>query len=639
MKHLVMGTAGHVDHGKTALVKALTGIDTDRLKEEKKRGITIELGFASLPLDDGQMLSIIDVPGHEKFVKNMVAGASGMDFVLFVIAADEGVMPQTREHMNICSFLGLTNGIVALTKADMVDKEWLSLVTDDVRKFIDDTNLKDAPIVPVSSVTGSGIDELVRTIKNTVKITESKRTGADIFRLPIDRVFTMKGFGTVVTGTVISGSISTAEEVEILPNRIVTKIRMMQSHGQALAKVSTGQRVAINLLNVEKSAIERGAMITPVNAIELSRRLDVLLSCNSTDTTKKIKNRDIVRFHSATSEIIARIVLLDADELRNGEQCFAQIFLMSPFSAIAGDRFVIRSYSPITTIGGGIILDPIAKKQKRQSAEEIKDLQELAIGDLITRIEIIVKRMGYKGATTDEIVVRTGENRDKVSVSIKELIREKKIVIVDETTMGCIFVGILEEIQQTIAKRLDNYHKRNPLKKNIPKEELRILTGAFLPVKVFALALKQMEVNGTITIEQNDIRLTSHSVFLKDDMSELRAKVINIYSIAKLSPPTAKELALQFSSTKIELKSVFTMLVAEKILLKVNEELFFDATTIDTLRNDYTNVLIEKGKATLLDFKELTGLPRKFIIPLMEYFDAIKMTIRVGDARILRDKK
>ena len=654
MKHWVMGTAGHVDHGKTLLVKTLTGIDTDRLKEEKERGITIELGFASLPLNNGEVLSIVDVPGHEKFVKNMVAGASGMDFVLFVIAADEGVMPQTREHMSICGLLGVTNGIIALTKADTIEEEWLSLMREDIRKFVDESFLKDTPIIPVSSVSGFGMPELLLAINDMATTAQSRRHGADIFRLPIDRTFTIKGFGTVVTGTVISGSISIGEDVELLPDKIKTKVRTIQSHGQMSTDALTGQRAAINLLNVDKAMIERGAMLTPINTIPLSRRFDVQLSCDGVGV-RKIKNRDIVRFHSATSEILARVVLLDRDDMVAGEQCFAQLYLTTPFPAIAGDKFVIRSYSPVTTIGGGVIIDPLARKQKRFISDSIATLQKLATGGLPVRLEIILERAGYKGALVNELVVRTGENRKRVLSAISKLVDDKKVIVVDEEAMVCISVTALEKIQATISKRLAEYHKRNPLKKGVTKEELRVLTGAFLPVKVFALALKRQENSGELANEANEIYLSSHRVSLKDDMSELKTKVVDIYRSACLSPPTLKELTGQFASptsdadfvgtrssrpvTAKDLKSAITMLLAEKVLLKVNEEMLFDSTAIEKLRHDYTNILMQKERATPADFKELTGLPRKFIIPLMEYFDAAKITIRVGDARVLRERK
>jgi len=369
MKHFVLGTAGHVDHGKTALIKALTGTDTDRLKEEKKRGITIELGFASLALPSGQTLGIVDVPGHEKFIKNMVSGAAGIDLVMMVIAADEGIMPQTKEHLQICSLLGISKGLVALTKIDLVEEEWLELVQSEITEFLKGTFLEDAPIVPVSATKQKGLSDLVKAIYTTVsKIDEKANDG--IFRLPVDRVFTMKGFGTVVTGTLVSDHIKTNEEVEILPRNTTVRIRGLQVHNQPVDEAWVGQRTAINLQGIEKSAIERGNVLVRPKTVWPSQRLDIYVEFLASNS-KSIKNRALVRLHTGTSEIIARITLLDKDELAPGQDGFAQLVLASKGVVVAGDHFVLRSYSPVTTIGGGRIIDPLPLKHKRQNKKSL----------------------------------------------------------------------------------------------------------------------------------------------------------------------------------------------------------------------------------------------------------------------------
>ncbi|MGE5840291.1 MAG: selenocysteine-specific translation elongation factor [Deltaproteobacteria bacterium] len=380
MKQIILGTAGHIDHGKTSLVKAMTGIDTDRLKEEKERGITIELGFAHLELPSGQILGIVDVPGHEKFVKHMVAGATGVDLVALVIAADEGVMPQTREHLEICQLLKVKKGLVVLTKIDMVDQEWLDLVKEDVSNFLSETFLAGAPIAPVSSVTGQGIKELVAMLDSMVKEIPERETSG-FFRLPVDRVFTMKGFGTVVTGTTISGLVRTGDEITVYPQGLVARIRGIQVHGREVEEVSAGLRTAINLQGVEKEQIERGNVVATKDSLRPTRMADVVLH-HLKSSPRKLKNRAKVRFHTGTSEIISTVVLLDRDELNLGDTCFAEIRLEEPVAVLARDRYVLRSYSPVRAIAGGEILNAGPQKKKRFSEAALTELNVLNSGNL-----------------------------------------------------------------------------------------------------------------------------------------------------------------------------------------------------------------------------------------------------------------
>ncbi|MDO8785675.1 MAG: selenocysteine-specific translation elongation factor, partial [Syntrophales bacterium] len=406
MKHIILGTAGHVDHGKTALIRALTGIDTDRLKEEKERGITIDLGFASLSLESGQKLGIVDVPGHERFVKNMVAGAAGIDIVALAIAADEGVMPQTREHLHICSLLGIKRGLVALTKIDLVDEDWLELVTDDVSKFLKGTFLESSPIAPLSALTGAGLPEFLAAL-DLISSEMEGEYDTGVFRLPIDRVFTMKGFGTVVTGALTSGQVKVAEGVEILPKKLTAKIRGIQVHNQNVTMGEAGQRIAINLQGVEKAIISRGEVLARPETLEASSRLDVHFEYLAS-AGKKLKNRTLVRFHAGTSEIIARLILLDRDEIEPGEKTYAQLVLGSPAVTMARDRFVIRSYSPVTTIGGGMIIDPLPKKQKRYAEKALHECSLLHEGTFEERTRTIIERAGFEGINIQRLVMRTG---------------------------------------------------------------------------------------------------------------------------------------------------------------------------------------------------------------------------------------
>jgi selenocysteine-specific elongation factor len=388
MQHFVLGTAGHVDHGKTSLIKALTGTDTDRLKEEKERGITIELGFASLALPCGHTLGIVDVPGHEKFIKHMVAGAAGIDLVLMVIAADEGIMPQTKEHLQICSLLGITTGLVALTKIDLVEKEWLELVRSEITDYLQDTFLAEAPIVPVSAVKETGIPELLAETDKIVSRLQEKNDDG-IFRLPVDRIFTMKGFGTVVTGTLISDKIKVGEDVQILPENISTRIRGIQVHNQPTEEAFSGQRTALNLQGIDKATLARGNVLVRPQTLRPTKRLDVFFEYLASNT-RKLKNRSLVRLHTGTTEIMTRIVLLNADELSPGEKSFAQLILADEDVVVAGDHFVLRSYSPVTTIGGGRILDPLPGKHKRKNKKILDDLQILQSGALPEKISVLL---------------------------------------------------------------------------------------------------------------------------------------------------------------------------------------------------------------------------------------------------------
>jgi selenocysteine-specific elongation factor len=473
MKHFVLGTAGHVDHGKTALIKALTGIDTDRLKEEKERGITIELGFASLLLPSGQTLGIVDVPGHEKFIKNMVSGAAGIDLVMMVIAADEGIMPQTKEHLHICSLLGISKGIVALTKIDLVEKDWMELVQSEISEFLRGSFLEGAPIVPVSAIKEKGLADLLKALEAAVsKIPEKADSG--IFRLPVDRVFTMKGFGTVVTGTLVSDRIKSGEDIQILPEEITARIRGIQVHNQPVEEAWAGQRTAINLQGIEKSAIKRGDILARPETIQPSQRLDVFVEFLSSNA-KNLKNRTLVRLHTGTSEIIARLILLEKDEIAPGQKAFAQLVLANKDVVVAGDRFVLRSYSPITTIGGGQIIDPLPAKHKRLNNKIIDKLNLLQNGTLPEKISVILERAGFTGINLRGMAFRLGINAKKIREALENLFSSKKAFLLDSDDTTVISAYLAHQLEELIGKNLTAYHKKNPLHEGISKEELKAL--------------------------------------------------------------------------------------------------------------------------------------------------------------------
>ena len=637
MKHFVLGTAGHVDHGKTALIKALTGVDTDRLKEEKERGITIELGFASLNLPSGQTIGIVDVPGHEKFIKNMVAGAAGIDMVMLVIAADEGIMPQTKEHFHICSLLGITTGIVALTKIDLVEKEWLELVKSEIIEFLSGSFLENAPIVPVSAIKQEGLTDLINAIDATIrKINEKADDG--IFRLPVDRVFTMKGFGTVITGTMVSDHIKIGEEIEILPEAITTRIRGIQVHNQTVEDAWAGQRTAINLQGVEKSTIERGNVLVRPKTVWASKRLDVFVEFLASNS-KNLKNRALVRLHTGTSEIIARIILLDKDDLAPGQKAFAQLVLESADVIVAGDRFVLRSYSPVTTIGGGQIIDPLPLKHKRQNEKIIADLNILQSGSLPERISVIMERTGFSGINLRGLTFRLGVNTKKILEALESLFSGKKALLLDSEDTTVISAYSYNQLEELIVKNLTTYHKKNPLHEGISKEQLKETLGRAISAKLFNLALRSLGKKETIVSDKDNVRLTGHQVQLAGDLDSLRHDITRIYTEAGLTPPSLTDVVSEFNDQKAKAQSIIKLMLKDGDLIKINEELCFANDVLAKLREDYKGMLIKDGKATPATFKDLTNLSRKYIIPLMEYFDVNKLTVRVGDHRIIRGKK
>ncbi len=634
MKHIVLGTAGHVDHGKTALVKALTGIDTDRLKEEKERGITIELGFAPLVLPNGQKIGIVDVPGHEKFVKNMVAGAGGIDMVVMVIAADEGVMPQTREHLEICGLLGISRGLVALTKADMVDEDWLALVQEDIKDFMKGTFLENSPVIPLSSTTGAGLSDFLAALSEIIS-TLDERTDSGLLRLPVDRVFTMKGFGTVVTGTLVSGKIAVGDTVEIMPYGAKAKVRGIQVHNETSEGAEAGQRTAINLQGVDRATIERGYVLTHASTFEASDRLDIHIKYLP-EAGKKLKNRTLVRFHTGTSETISRIILPDREEIEPGEETYAQIIPKTPVVAMSGDRFVIRSYSPVTTVGGGEIIDSLAKKRRKHSMPG--EAEKLLRGTGEDRTDVILERAGLSGISSRRLSIRTGLSPGEQEKVLEKLLSEKKALLIDRDERRVVSSHAYRDFQDRIMLEIETYHKRHPMKEGLSREELRTTLGDFLDPKLFNKALKDLEDDKKVVADKENVRIEGHRVNLKDEEVLLREKITRIYRDSGLTPPSTKEIMETFSKEKDAATNILAVMTNSNVLVKVNEDLYFYSESIDRLKQDYRELLIRDGKSSPASFKDMTGLSRKFIIPLMEYFDKTKLTIRVENHRMLRER-
>ncbi|MFV0438475.1 MAG: selenocysteine-specific translation elongation factor [Desulfopila sp.] len=642
MREIVLGTAGHVDHGKTSLIRALTGIETDRLKEEKKRGITIELGFAYLDLPCGHRLGIVDVPGHERFVKNMVAGVTGMDLVAFIVAADEGIMPQTVEHFEICRLLGVQKGMVVVTKKDMVDEEWLEMVIDEIEAFCQGSFLEEAPIIPVSSITGEGIDEVLRTLDDFVREVDFQEVFGP-FRLPIDRVFAMKGFGTVVTGTSISGRTAIGEDLQVYPTEKTAKVRGIQVHSQTVETVEAGHRTAINMQGIDTGDIERGMVLANPGALQPNYMLDCQLQYLSSNT-RPLRHRRSVRVHLGTAEIIGRVSLLDREELEPGEEAGVQLLLEKPVAVWPGDRFVIRSYSPIATIGGGRVLGNVSPRKRKRVSENDRAYnrqiyQVLAEGSLTERTLAHLKESGARGLTFDDLAVRLGLFGKHLKKALTEPLSTKKMVVVDSASQRYVDVDIAEETKEKILTYLAGYHREKPLLVGLVREELRFAVGKRIDQKVFAYCLNELLRKGEVVQDESMIRLASHEVALQADEEELQRELLAWYASKGVSTPTVRETADHFASYPEKmLKGVLDLLLREGKLVKISETLYYQREIIDALITRVMDEIKREGQIDAPGFKNLTGLTRKFSIPVLEYLDRIKLTIRVGDARILRKK-
>jgi selenocysteine-specific elongation factor len=639
MREIILGTAGHVDHGKTSLIRALTGIETDRLKEEKKRGITIELGFAHLDLDCGHRLGIVDVPGHEKFIRNMVAGAAGMDMVAFIIAADEGIMPQTVEHFDICRLLGVRDGLIILTKKDMVDPEWLEMVEEEVREFFRDSFLEEAPILSVSSVTGEGIEEIKKALDDKVRAMEFQEEFGP-FRLAVDRVFSMKGFGTVITGTSLSGRITTGDELMFYPGGSTAKIRGIQVHGQDVEVIEAGHRTAINLQGMEKEEINRGDMAATPGSMKPSIRLDCRLHYLN-NAEKELTNRTLVRVHVGTREVLGRVILMETDTVLPGEDANVQLLLQEPVAVWPGDHYVVRSYSPITTIGGGVIFNNAPKKRKRTvERDRQKNREVFALyntGTAEEKLLLFLEEAGYEGIVADELATRLGIFGKKLKKLLQQPISTGRIMVVESDRQRLVAASVLEKLTSAMVNILSEYHQANPLKSGLAKEELRSSLRPGVDPKLFSHALNQLTKQGKIVQEEADVRLSGHEVTLQVDEQAMQEELGSLYRDAGLRPPNLKDVLARFAEfPESQIRQVLDLLLQKEEIIKVNEALYFHASAIEALKEQLVDFIRREGDIDAPRFKEMTGLTRKFSIPLLEYFDKIKLTIRIDDKRMLR---
>jgi selenocysteine-specific elongation factor len=618
MKNIIIGTAGHIDHGKTALVGALTGIDTDRLKEEKQRGISIDLGFAHMAISENVRLGFVDVPGHERFIKNMLAGVGGIDLVLFVIAADESIKPQTREHFDICRLLGLRHGIVVLTKSDLADADLLELVRLEVDEFVRGSFLENAPVIAVSSTTGAGIAELRKEIE-TLAASIHEKDASQYFRLPIDRAFSMRGFGTVVTGTLVSGTVRVEQEVELHPGRERVRVRGIQVHAASVAQASAGQRTALNMAGIDAEHLRRGMTLAAAGRFDVTRQIDC--SFELLASAKPLKHRAPVHFHAGTAEVEAEMRRLQStDSLKPGTRGYVRFLLSEPLLLLPGDRFIVRMFSPVVTIGGGVIVD-IAPPRKGS----IERLRILEAGTIAEKIAKLVSESRY-GMGMPELVARTG----LLESDIQKALTNCAFIVLTSPQFWILDAGWIAAQVDAMHQTLKKFHRDNPLLSGLSKEQLRSKQLPGAPPWLLDALLTRAK---TLAVDGETVRLASHRISLKQDEEEASVKIENAFRAAGLAVPALGEVLAKSGVESTRARSILQLLLRDKRLVRVSDELVFHGSAIQSLRE-----LLATRKGTRFgvpEFKDWTGISRKYAIPLLEFLDRERVTRRDGDSRIV----
>lgn len=624
MKHLVIGTAGHVDHGKSALIRALTGVETDRFPEERERGISIDIGFAQFVLPSGRRAGVIDVPGHEKFIKNMLAGITGIDLVLLVVAADEGVMPQTREHLDILRLLEIKQGIIVLTKKDLVDEEMVELVTDDVRQAVKGTFLEHAPAVAVSSITGDGLPGLVKLLDQMLETTESKDVTA-FARLPIDRAFVRPGFGTVVTGTLVGGAIHEGDKLELLPLGLEVRVRGIQIHGEKVEKTEAGQRTAINLAGIERSDVQRGHVLCAPGFLRatdsLAARLHLLHSW-----TKELKHGTRVHLHTGTSEVLGRVLLLDRESLSPGETAYAQIKTEEPLVVGRGDHYIIRSYSPVHTIGGGVVVEPHAQFKKSQGSEAIAELKVKETGGLAGVLSETLARSGMLPMTVAELAKRSGIPPETIAQEMANLAQDVRTLegglLIHRRGFGAFLAAV--------AEYLDGFYRQFPLRQGPAKEEVRRKLN--IGGKEFAALLAAAEAAGELQVVRERVALAGRAPALSPVQAQIAESIRRAVAEAAFNPPTVGELKDRFKSKETD--EVIVYLVEQGRAVRVGDDLIIAAEAMEEAARRTREHLKATGKISVAEFRDLLGTTRKFALPLLEWMDEQRVTRRAGDERL-----
>ncbi len=634
MKNIIIGTAGHVDHGKTALIRALTGIETDRIKEEKKRGITIELGFAYLDLPNGDKAGIIDVPGHEKFVKNMLAGAGGIDLALLVVAADEGFMPQTKEHLGILSLLNIPEGLIVVTKKDMVDEDWLEVVSEDIRSEVAGTFLEEAPIIPVSSYTGEGIEELRQAIFALIDASSQIKNPNTPFRIPVDRVFSIEGFGTVITGTLIEGQMNVGDPVTIYPSGLETKIRNLQVHSHDVPTAYAGQRVAVNLAGLKKTDLDKGDVVAQKDSMHNTMMLDVKMSLLK-NCDRDIFNGSRLHLYHGARDVLCKCILLDREVASAGDEVYVQLRLEEEIAAKTGDRFILRFYSPVETIGGGVILDSNPMKHKRND-EAV--LAAMAIKDKGSEKEKIIealKEFSPRYQTMDYLKVHTNIDGEMFDSIIHILLEEGEVFSINQNVV--IHKSFLKNMEQRAEKMLSKYHEENPLRAGMKRDEFR---GKLFPDQDLATADKVTDLmiaDKVVTLTQGSVALKSFAVKFNALQEKVLGKLEKIYLDGGFATPSLDDVAKEFAKEK-SFKQVLEAMVTDGRLIKLTDQIIYHVDNYEKALKLVQDFVAEHGQITLGETRDLTGSSRKYTLALLEYWDRKNITKKVGEARVFTGK-
>jgi selenocysteine-specific elongation factor len=630
-KSVIVGTAGHIDHGKSSLVEALTGTHPDRLEEEKRRGITIDLGFAFLE-ENGVRFGFVDVPGHELFVSNMLAGAGAVDLVLLVIAADESIKPQTREHFEICRLLGVKRGVVALTKSDLVDADTAGLVRLEVEEYLRESFLEDAPVVLVSVKTQSGLPELKQALSAVAQQVAGKDR-SQYFRLPIDRAFAIKGFGAVVTGTLISGSVAPGEEVELFPGGQRLRVRGVQSGGKTAERAVAGQRTAVNLAGIEHTALRRGMALATPGKFRTTRRIDGRLELLR--SAPKMKQRSRVHFHGGTCETIAEVYLYDRSELAPGQSALAQLRLQEEVLVLPGDRFIVRQFSPVTTIGGGVVLDPAARRPTIRDSGRVGFLETLERGEHAEMLAAMTER-AVLGLRFEDIVARTGWREEEIRATAKKLADTGQVKCVSAEPLMLVSGKMFEEARQKIASRVERFHKENPLLPGITREDLRSSLGRRVRAETFRAALDDLLAQKKLEAQGEIVKRAGSTINLEPEEVRAKEQIETAFATAGLAVPALKEVVSKLPVEPRRAEKILQILLRDKILIRVTPELIFHRDALAQLRGRLSAFKKTKGERISVPvFKELTGITRKYAIPLLEYLDRERVTRRAGDERVI----
>lgn len=631
MKSVIVGTAGHIDHGKSALVEALTGTHPDRLAEEKRRGITIDLGFAFLE-EDGVRFGFVDVPGHERFVSNMLAGAAGIDVLLLVIAADESIKPQTREHFDICRLLGVQRGVVALTKSDLVDSDTLELVRLETEEFLRGSFLEKAPLIPVSAKTGAGLGELKRALQQAASSTVTK-DAVRYFRLPIDRAFAMKGFGSVVTGTLISGSVGAGDEVELFPGGERLRVRGVQSGGKAVERATPGQRTAVNLAGIEHSALKRGMVLATPGKFRKTRRIDVHLELLA--SARKMKQGARVHFHAGTAETIAEVSFHGAKELPPGGNAFANLKLQDEIFVLPGDRFIVRQFSPVVTIGGGVVLDALARRPMLRDTGRVKFLETLEGGNREEILAAMTERL-ILGLGQEQIVARTAWLDKEIQDAVKKVSGSGRVKVVSTEPLVLVSGKLFEEARKKILERVERFQKENPLVLGMAREDLRASLGKRVRSETFRAALEELVTQKKLDAPGELVKKAGTEITLQPEEAKAKDQIEAAFAVAGLAVPSVKEVLAKLSVEAKRAEKLLQILLREKSLVRVSPELIFHRQALAQLKEQLAGYKKAKGERISVPvFKGLTGITRKYAIPLLEYLDRERVTRRAGDERVI----